>query len=162
MRVALVHEFLTQLGGAEKVLESLHELFPDAPVYTLFHDPEKTGNKFAAWDVRPSFLQSAKRYYKWSLPLMSRAIESFDLSGYDLVLSDSSAFAKGAMAKKPTTHICYCHTPTRYLWESMDGYVAGLPYGRLVKWAVKPYLRHYLKKWDYRAAQRPDFFIANS
>jgi glycosyltransferase involved in cell wall biosynthesis len=165
MRVALVHEFLTQLGGAERVLLNFHELFPEAPVYTLVYDEQKTQGVFANLDIRPSFLQSATkiiRNYKWFLPLMPWATERFDFQDYDLVLSDSSAFAKGVLVKRPTLHVCYCHTPTRYLWESMEEYVANLPYGQLVKFMVKPYLKYFFKPWDYKAAQRPDYFIANS
>jgi len=165
MRVALVHEFLTQLGGAERVLQSFHEMFPDAPVYTLVYDREKTGGIFNSWDIRTSFLQKfpgGARKFKWYLPLMPLAIRSFDLSCYDLVLSDSSAFAKGVVTDSPTLHICYCHTPTRYLWESMDEYVSGIKYPWLMKIFAKVYLKHVLKNWDFRAAQRPDALIANS
>ena len=165
MRVALVHEFLTQVGGAERVLQTFHKLFPAAPVYTLVYDEVKTGGVFEGFDIRTSFLQKipgVARHPKWSLPLMPRAIESFDFSGYDLVLSDSSAFAKGVITKKPTVHICYCHTPTRYLWESMDEYVTSLPYPWFIKRMVRPYLKYHLRGWDYAAAQRPDFLIANS
>lgn len=162
MKVALVHEFLIQMGGAEKVLSSFHEVFPEAPVYTLFYDEKKTSGQFKDWDIRTSKLQKFKRHYKWTLLLLPKAIESFDFSEYDLILSDSSAFGKGIITKKPTVHVCYCHTPTRYLWESMDEYVANLSYPWLVKLAVKHFLKFNLKKWDHQAAQRPDYFIANS
>lgn len=165
MRVALVHEFLTQRGGAERILQEFHLLFPDAPVYTLLYDETRTGEAFSGWDIRPSFLQRlpwVKKKYKWSLPLMREAIESFDLSGYDLVLSDSSAFAKGVITKPPTKHVCYCHTPTRYLWEGTDEYVDKLPYGSVIKALAKFYLQRFLKKWDFQASKRPDFLIANS
>lgn len=165
MRVALVHEFLTQLGGAEKVLQAFHELFPEAPVYTLVYDAQKTRGVFKNWDIRTSFLQKLPgmpKNYKRYLPLMIRATEGFDLRVYDLVLSDSSAFAKGVIVKKPTVHICYCHTPTRYLWESMDEYVASIPYSGVTKFLAKFYLKNFLKKWDKQAAQRPDSFVANS
>ena len=164
-RVALVHEFLTQLGGAERVLENLIEIFPDAPIFTLVHDRKKTKEKFAGLDIRTSFVQKLPggvKKYKWYLPLLPKAIESFDLRAYDLVISDSSAFAKGIKTKKPTLHICYCHTPTRYLWESMGEYVKSLAYPGIIKKVAKLYLRHYLKNWDYHAAQRPDYFVANS
>ncbi|TSA45777.1 glycosyltransferase family 4 protein [bacterium] len=165
MKVALVHEFLTQLGGAERVLETFHEFFPEAPVYTLIYDPAKTRGIFDEWDVRTSFLQkfpAIPKHYKWYLPLMPKAIESFDFSGYDLVISDSSAFAKGIITKKPTLHICYCHTPTRYLWESLDEYVDSQPYPKIIKAALRLYLKKNLKKWDLKASKRPDFIIANS
>ena len=120
MKVALVHEFLIQSGGAEKVLREFHEIFPDAPVFTLIHDREKTAGQYEGWDIRLSFLQKipgAVKHYKWFFPLMSRAIESFDLSGFDVILSDSSAFAMGVTKPQGAIHICYCHTPTRYLWS---------------------------------------------
>ncbi len=165
MKIALVHEFLTQLGGAERVLEAMHEVFPTAPVYTLVYDRQKTKNLFASWDIRTSFLQrlpGGVAHYKLFLPLMPRAIESFDLQEYDLILSDSSAFAKGVRGKPGSVHVCYCHTPTRYLWVNMDEYVATLPYPGIIKYAAKLYLKKILKARDYRAAQYPSYFIANS
>ncbi len=164
-KIALVHEFLTQLGGAERVLQALHEIFPAASVYTLVHDKAKTQGVFANWDVRPSFLQQLPggvKSYKWYLFLMPKAIESFDFSGFDLVLSDSSAFAKGVITKKPTIHICYTHTPTRYLWQDLNSYVAQARIPAILKPIIKSYLKHYLRSWDYDAAQKPDFLIANS
>ncbi|MDP3741628.1 MAG: glycosyltransferase [bacterium] len=165
MRVALVHEFLTQMGGAERVLAAFHEIFPEAPIYTLVYDPLKTNGFFDSWDIRTSQLQKLPglpENYKWYLPLMPKAIESINFEKYDLILSDASAFAKGVITKKPTLHICYCHTSTRYLWQDMDGYVSSIPRSSIVKFAVKAYLKHFLKSWDYKAAQRPDFFVANS
>ena len=146
------------------MLRSLHELFPQAPTFTLVHDPLKTEGVFSKWDVRTSFLQKipgAIRGYKYFLPLMTKAIESFNFGDYDLVISDSSAFAKGVITRKPTVHISYCHTPTRYLWQETDDYVANINYSSAVKWLARHYLPR-LKKWDYRAARRPDYFIANS
>ena len=165
MRIALVHEFLTQLGGAERVLSAIHEIFPEAPVYTLVYDQERTHGVFAGWDIRTSFLQSlpgSPKRYKWYLPLMPGATEAWDFSQYDLVLSDSSAFAKGVITRPPTVQICYCHTPTRYIWQEMEDYVSGIAYPGIIKAATKLYLKNILKPWDYKAAQRPDFFIANS
>jgi glycosyltransferase involved in cell wall biosynthesis len=165
MRVALVHEFLTQSGGAERVLEVFHELFPNAPVYTLVHDKWRTRGQFGDLRIHTSFLQNLPGMpgkYKWYLPLMPRAIESFDFSGFDLVLSDASAFAKGVTVKKPAVHICYCHTPTRYLWQDMDSYVASGAYPGIIKKMVKVYLKEHLRPWDYAAAQRPDVIVANS
>ncbi|OGE84206.1 MAG: hypothetical protein A2846_02505 [Candidatus Doudnabacteria bacterium RIFCSPHIGHO2_01_FULL_49_9] len=165
MRVALVHEFLTQLGGAEKLLEVFHEMFPEAPVYTLFYDRQRTGGRFEGWDIRPSFLQNipgALAHYKWFLPLMPRAIERFDLTGFDLVLSDSSAFAMGAKKSPNSTHICYCHTPTRYIWENHEEYIANLPYPKIVKMLAHIYIKNHQASWDLATSKRPDFFIANS
>lgn len=165
MKIALVHEFLTQLGGAERVLEAFHELFPDAPVFTIVHDPEKTEQRYRDWDIRTSFVQrmpGGVRHYQYFLPLMPRAVETFPLDEFDVVLSDSSAFAKGARTRLNTVHISYCHTPTRYLWESLDQYVDSGKHPKVLKMAVKPWLKHYLKRWDYQAAQRPHHLIANS
>jgi glycosyltransferase involved in cell wall biosynthesis len=165
MKIALVHEFLTQFGGAERVLACLHEMFPQAPVFTLIHDKRKTKGAFATWNVQTSFLQKlpgAVGHYKWFLPLMPAATESLDLRSYDLVISDSSAFAKGINVPKSAIHVCYCHTPTRYLWQSMEEYFKTLRYPRVVKKLAKWYLKFFLQKWDYEAAQRPSFMIANS
>lgn len=164
MRIALVHDLLTQLGGAERVLEVLHEIYPKAPVYTLLYDKEKTNSRYSGWDIRTSYLQkflSKKISYKWLLPLMSSAIETFDMSAYDLIISDSSAFAKGVKVDPAAKHICYCHTPTRYLWQDREDYIASLPYPWFVKAAVRPILSN-LRKWDYSAAQKIDNIVANS
>ena len=126
MKVALVHEFLNQYGGGERMLEAISEIFPDAPIYTLLYNPEKMHGRFANKKIITSFLQKklfSKNKYKWYLPWMPQAIESFDLSEYDLVISDSSAFGKGVLTTTNTTHICYCYTPTRYLWEDTFEYL---------------------------------------
>jgi len=164
MRVALVHDFLTQLGGAERLLEVFHEIFPEAPVFTLVYDEQSTNSKFKGWDIRPSYLQNFTKLinYKWLLPLMPRAIESFDLTGFDLVLSDSSAFAKGIRVRKPAVHVCYCHTPTRYLWQEPREYVATQRIPFFLKPLVNIYLMKTLKRWDFKAAQGPGTLIANS
>ena len=160
----MVHDFLTQLGGAERLLQVFHQMFPDAPVFTLVYDERKTAGRFRGWDIRASFLQRFSRVvnYKWLLPLMPRAIESFDFAGFDLVLSDSSAFAKGIKVHAPAVHICYCHTPTRYLWQEPDEYVANQRIPFFLKPLVKLYLLKVLRKWDYAAAQRPNVLIGNS
>ncbi len=164
MKVALVHEFLTQYGGAERVLEAILEIFPDATIHTLVYDKEKMGKYFGKYKIKTSFLQKMPlgiKKYKWYLTLMPKAIESFDFIGYDLVLSDASAFAKGVITKKPTVHVCYCHTPTRYLWQESKFYIqtAGIP--KIIQPIMPPVIKS-LRKWDYKAAQRPDYFIANS
>ena len=158
-KVALVHDFLTQYGGAERVLTAFHELFPQAPVYTLVYDKKKLGRRFSGWNIRTSFIQKLPggiKFYKRYLPLMPYAAESLDLSNYELILSDSSAFAKGVNAK--ARHICYCHTPTRYLWGEMDEYLKNYPAAGL----LKRYLRTVIKPRDYAAAQKPDVLVANS
>ncbi|MEK9180820.1 MAG: glycosyltransferase [Patescibacteria group bacterium] len=163
MKIALAHDFLTQLGGAERVLKELHEIFPDAPVYTLFFDEKKTYGKFAGWDIRASFLQKLPKFfsYKWYLPLLPTAVSYLDLTGFDVVISDASALIKGIKVSPGAKHICYCHTPTRYLWQERNDYVKNLTYPKLVKIVVQPCLS-LLKKWDWSVAQKVDVFIANS
>ncbi len=163
-RIALVHDYLVQDGGAERVLLAFHELFPRAPIFTLFHDPERTHIGFKHADIRPgklSRLPFAKRHYQWYLPLMPEAIEAIDLSGYDLVLSSSSNFAKGVIATPEALHVCYLHTPTRFLWQERLGYINDIPQPRLIKRLLPTYL-HHLRQWDQLAAQRPDLLLTNS
>lgn len=163
MKVALAHDLLTQLGGAERVLEELHEIFPTAPVFTLLHYKDKTQHRYDTWDVRPSYLQRIPQVfsYKWLLPFMPAAIENMDFTGFDLVISDASALIKGVRLPPGCKHLCYCHTPTRYLWQDRENYVKTLPYPYAVKMAVQPVLNR-LKKWDLRAAEKIDLYIANS
>ena len=166
MKVALVHEQLNQFGGAERVLLELSNLFPDAPIYTLIHDKEAMKGSFDKKDIRTSFIQRlpfniGNRFFKWFLPLMPQAIETIDLSEYDLVISSSSSFAKGIITKTNTTHICYCHTPTRYLWDDTHSYVADLNFPKFFKIFIRASLSK-IRQWDYLAGQRVDYYIANS
>ncbi len=163
MKVALVHDFLTQLGGAERVLQELHALFPDAPVYTVLYNRQATDGTFDGWDIRTSFLQKLPKFwsYKWYLPMLPAAVKSLNLAGYDLIISDASALIKGVVVPAGAKHICYCHTPTRYLWQERSDYVRNLPYPWFVKICAQPVLS-FLKRWDWKAAQKIDFFIANS
>lgn len=164
MRVALVHDHLTHGGGAERVLAALHAMWPAAPTYTLLYDAARMGEEFRHMDIRTSFLQRLPGGLRWArylLPLMPTATESHDLSEYDVVISDSSAFAKGVITLPTSLHICYCHTPTRYLWSHTWSYAAEL---RAPSWAKKilpPFLT-FLRMWDRIAADRVDIFIANS
>jgi hypothetical protein len=121
MRVALIHDYLNQYGGAERVLEALHELYPAAPVYTSFYDPAAMPAAYRAWDIRTSWMQRLpgwRRHFQKYFLLYPSAFESFDLSGYDLLLSSSSAFAKGIIPPLGARHICYCHTPMRFGWRT--------------------------------------------
>lgn len=164
MQLALVHDYLVQDGGAEKVLKELMEVFPDAPTYALLFDPSRVDPAFARRVVRTSFLQRlpiARRRYQCLLPLMPIATETYDLAGFDVVLSSSSAFSKGVITKPDTLHICYCHTPTRYLWSDAVSYVRELRLPGVVK-AMLPPLLSRLRMWDKQAAERVDLFIANS
>ncbi len=166
MRVALVHDFLNTWGGGESVLKVFSEIYPEAPIYVVNYSHKIIDEFLPGRKIIPSFLQNfpgMPKSFKYWLPLMPRAIESFDFSKYDLVLSDSSAYAKGAVTRGKTKHICYLHTPTRYLWSDRESYIATSPIpwpliGRpIVKLIVK-----FLQKWDLLAAKRPDYLIANS
>ncbi len=164
MKIALVHDFINQLGGAERVLDAFLELFPDAPVYTLVYDPEKIHGAYKKFNINTSFIQKmpfGKKKYKWYLPLMPKAIESFNLSDFDIVLSDSSAYAKGVKVGKKTCHICYLHTPTRYLWFDKESYLKTAPIPFFVR-PLMPATIKYLRKWDLRASKNPNYLIANS
>jgi len=165
MKVALIHDFLTQYGGAEKVLESFHEIWPKAPIFTLFYDKKAMGDKFADYDIRVSPIQNlpfGAKKYRWYLPLMPSAIERFNLKEYDLVVSDCSAYAKGVITHPHTHHISYIHTPTRYLWSDSHEYIDSLKGGeKLMSKFAAPFLTQ-LRVWDKLAAQRPNTLIANS
>lgn len=121
MKVAIVHDFLMQMGGGEKVVEVLHEMYPDAPIYTSAYDPDVMPAYYRTWDIRTSFLQRMPykhKTHRMALLLYPLAFETFDFSEYDLVISSSSAFAKGIITQPHTLHICYTHAPMRYAWAS--------------------------------------------
>ncbi|MDD5590021.1 MAG: glycosyltransferase [Candidatus Portnoybacteria bacterium] len=164
MRVALVHDYLNQYGGAERVLEAFCEIWPEAPIFTLVYNKKRTGGAFEGRRIKPSFLQKiplAKSFHRPFMPLMPMAIESFDFSKYDIVISDSASFAKGVITRPNTLHICYCHTPTRYCWDDCHRYIKEFGYPSFIT-KVIPFFLNYLRVWDEAAAQRPDKFIANS
>mgnify|MGYP003592202369 CR=1 FL=1 len=162
MRVALVHDWLTGTRGGEKVLLSLARLFPDAPLFTLFRFPGSVPAEIEARDVRTTWLQrvvSAERDYRRLLPLYFLAAESWDLSGFDLVVSSSHCVAKAARRAPGAFHLCYCHTPVRYLHDQFDDYLRGR--GRLVTAAAR-LVRAPLRARDVATAPRVDAFLANS
>jgi glycosyltransferase involved in cell wall biosynthesis len=164
MRVALVHDYLNQYGGAERVLEAFCEIWPDAPIFTLIYDKERTGQAFDSRRITTSFLQKipfVRSHHRPFLMLMPLAIESFDLSKYDLVVSDSASFAKGVITRPNTFHVCYCHTPTRYAWDDSHKYIREFGYPSFVT-SIIPVFMNYLRVWDQAAADRPDKFLANS
>ncbi len=163
MRVAIVHDFLMQMGGAEKVVETLHGMYPDAPIYTSAFDPGAMPKHYREWDIRTSFIQRLilKKYsHRMVLMLYPTAFESFDLSGYDLVISSSSAFAKGVITQPHTTHVCYTHAPMRYAWATQS-YMEKERVSLVARGLLAPGL-HYLRTWDAIAATRVDRYIANS
>lgn len=164
MRVALVHDYLNQYGGAERVLEAFCEIWPDAPIFTLIYDARRTGGAFGGRKIKTSFLQKVpfvKSHHRPFLMLMPLAVEQFDLSKYDLVISDSASFAKGAITRPRALHVCYCHTPTRYVWDDSHRYIEEFNYPSFVKKLIPPFL-NYLRLWDEAAGSRPDQYITNS
>ena len=164
MKVALVHDHLAQDGGAEKVLRVFQEMFPDAPTFVLVYDPQRTNSAFQHKDIRTSFIQRFPwgiKHYQWYLPFMPTATESFNLDGFDVVLSSSSMFAKGVITQPETLHISYCHTPTRYLWSDSHRYLSELHIPKILK-KMTPFLLTQIRMWDYLAAARADHMVANS
>ena len=161
-RVALVHDWLNQMGGAEDVLETLVGMFPERPVYTSMYWREGMPDTYRAWDVRTTWmdrLPGIYRHHQPYLPLYPWAFSRLDLSGHDLVLSNKSGFCHGVRAGG-ATHICYCLAPTRYVWD-FDAYAARESLPRALKTALRSVV-HLLRRWDYAFAQRVDHFVAIS
>jgi len=161
-RVAIVHYWLVTMRGGERVVERLLHLFPDADIFTHVYVPDAVSQAIRARPVRTSFIQrlpNARRWYQRYLPLMPMALEELDLSGYDLVISSESGPAKGVIAAPDALHLCYCHSPARYLWDHYHEYRAS--FGRLTRWMAPP-LFHYLRNWDAVSAGRIDRIVANS
>jgi glycosyltransferase involved in cell wall biosynthesis len=157
MKVAVVHDDLTQWGGAERVLLGISELFPEAPIYTLVFDNSQPilAEKFRDKKIIPSFLQKLPRwksYFKATLPLQPLAFEQFDFSDFDLVISQTTRFTKSIITKDKTLHICYCHTPPRFLWNFSSETTSKF---------LLPFLS-FLRVYDRVSSQRPDIFLAGS
>lgn len=164
MRIALVHDYLVQYGGAERVLEALCEIWPHAPIYTLVHNPKSVHGRFDQKTIRTSFLQKipfAKKYHRIFPPLMMMGIEQFNFDYYDIVLSDSSSFAKNVVTGPGTLHISYCHTPMRYGWDDCQYYTQEFSFPRMIK-RVVPLLMNYIRMWDFYSTAGVDSFVANS
>jgi glycosyltransferase involved in cell wall biosynthesis len=164
MRIALVHEYLNQFGGAERMLLNLSAIFPDAPIYTLFYDKKSTGGVFEGLDIRTSFLQKLpfiKKYHRGFPLLMPFAIEQFDFKNFDTVISISASFAKGIITGPETKHICICLTPPRFLWDGSQKFVEDFGYPKLIKNILPPFIT-YLRIWDREASFRVDEFWAIS
>jgi glycosyltransferase involved in cell wall biosynthesis len=163
LRIALVHDWLNQMGGAEDVLENMVALFPEAPVYTSIYWPEGVSPAYRRWDIRTSWmdkLPGVKRRHQLFLPLYPLAFESLDFGGYDVILSNKSGFCHGVITPPETVHVCYCLTPTRYVWRYHD-YALREGFGGLARMVLAPILSH-LRMWDRLAADRVDRFIAIS
>jgi len=161
VRVALVHYWLVNYRGGEKVLEAICRLFPEADIFTLFYEPEAMSPFLRSRNIRASGLNPLRKVYRSLLPLMPMALESFDLRDYDMVISSESGPAKGVLTASTTQHFCYCHTPMRYLWELYPAYRKDYP-GNGLKNALFAPIASYLRAWDYSTAARVDGFIANS
>lgn len=162
MRIALVHDYLVQYGGGERVLEAFCELFPRAPIYTLVYDKKSMDGAFEDRIIRTSFLQKiplARSKHRLFPILMPLAIEEFDLSKYDLIISTSNSYAKGVNVS--STHICYCHTPMRYAWDDCHKYLREFSYPPLLK-KIVPFAMNYIRAWDRISAERVTHYIANS
>lgn len=164
MRVALIHDHLAQMGGAEKVLQVLVSMFPNAPVYTLLYEKENVEKNFPGVQIEASIIQKLPggiKHYRWYMPFMPMAVEFFDLRTFDLVISSTSSFAKGVITSPDTLHICYCHTPTRYLWSDTHQYINELKYNKYFKKIISLVL-NYIRMWDSHAADRVDKYLTNS
>jgi glycosyltransferase involved in cell wall biosynthesis len=162
MKVAIVHYWLVGMRGGEKVVEAFCEMFPQADIFTHVYVPDTISGTIRQHKIIPTFINSlprAGRMYKSYLPLMPLALEQLDLRGYDLVISSESGPAKGIIPPADALHVCYCHSPMRYIWNMYHDYRAGAgPLARL----MMPPISHYLRMWDVTAASRVDSFVANS
>ena len=161
MRVAIVHYWLLGMRGGESVVESLCRMLPEADIFTLFYDPARVSETIRSHRVTASYLNPLRRHYRALLPLMPSALESFDLRGYDLVISSESGPAKGVITQAATRHICYCHTPMRYLWELYPAYLNEWTHSSFKRMLMCPVARN-LRLWDFASAARVDGFVANS
>jgi glycosyltransferase involved in cell wall biosynthesis len=162
-RVALVHDFLLDLRGAERVFLAMCEIWPDADIFTAVYNEQGTEGRFAHRNVHTSFLQSLRpssKTFRAMLPLYPAAVESFDLSGYDLVVSSSSAWAHAVICDESTVHVCYCHNPFRYAWNDRDRTIASRR-NPVTRAALRSLFRRW-RQWDWIAAQRVDHYVTNS
>jgi glycosyltransferase involved in cell wall biosynthesis len=163
MKIAVVHDYFTQLGGAEKVAEELMRLFPEADLHSTVALPDRMPRSLLGTPVSTSWMQKLPRMrqcYRLYFPLYPLAVSSLDLSRYDLVISSSSGYAKGVRASREAIHVCYCHSPMRWAW-SFDTYAARENLSAIPR-LVLPSMARLLRKWDEHAARQPDHFIANS
>ena len=163
VRVAIVHDWLNQYGGAEQVLSVLHEMYPSAPIYTSIYDPDAMPETYRQWDIRTSFMQKlplVRKHHRPFLPLYPFAFERFDLSEFDLVISNSSGFCHGVRTQPHTCHINYCLTPPRFVWN-LPQYLEQEKVNAVARRAL-PLVNSYLRGGDFAASRRVDYFIAIS
>jgi len=161
MRAAIIHYWLLNMRGGEKVVEALCRMLPEADLFTLFYDPARVSETIRGRRVTASFLNPLRRHYRALLPLMPMALESFDLRGYDLIVSSESGPAKGVLAPSTARHVCYCHTPMRYLWDLYPAYRNEFTTSAWKRALMAP-AANYLRLWDFSTAARVDEFAANS
>lgn len=162
LRVAIVHYWLVNMRGGEKVIEALCELFPQAVIYTHVYDPSAVSETIRRHRVITTSVQRlpfARRFYQKYLAFMPQALEQLDLRDYDLVISSESGPAKGVLTTAATQHVCYCHTPMRYLWDMYPEYYARS--GPITRAVMKPVM-HRMRQWDLASSFRVDRFVANS
>ncbi|MDP1509789.1 glycosyltransferase [Paenibacillus ottowii] len=163
MKIAIAHDYLIQMGGAERVVEVFHDMYPEAPIFTTVFSDERLSRNLKDADIRATWLQNipgVKANFKGVLPLYPIAIRDFDFRDFDIVLSSSSAFMKSIQVPKHTFHICYCHTPMRFAWD-YDTYMARQSKSNLLKNMLKLYMNR-LKTWDAKTSRNVDQFVANS
>ena len=164
MKIAIIHDWLTGMRGGEKCLEVLCKLYPSADIFTLLHIPGKVSPVIESHRIHTSFIQNlpfAESKYRYYLPLMPFAIETFDLKEYDLILSSSHCVAKSVKPGRNSLHICYCHTPMRYIWDQFDQYFGKGKSSWFAATAIK-FIRGWLQRWDVKTSRRVNHFIANS
>lgn len=167
MKVALVHDLLVKLWGAEKVLEKFKNMYPEADIFTLIYDEKKVEKSFPREKIKyiPALTQNIYRLTKnqrFCLPFMSRAVESLDLSQYDVVIADNSAFVHGCITKPETKFIVYYHTPARYMWDRTNEYKWEIWWNKWIKLFILNWMLKWLRMWDFQASQRHDITLANS
>jgi len=156
MKIALAHDWLNQMGGAENVLEEMVAMYPTAPVFTTIYGPKIMPQAYRSWDIRPTWLNYAPaihRHHQPYVPFYPPAVTSMDFGGYDVILSNKSGFIHGLQHTSEQLHICYCLAPTRYVWN-YSGYAAREGFGRWLGTAIKPVIKR-LQQWDFKAAQPP-------
>ena len=157
MKLAIVHDWLTNMGGSEQVIINFKKIYPDSPIYTTFYNPSNLDEQLQNIDVRTSFLQGKKMVtnHKKYFPLMPLAFSLFNLKEYDIVLTSSSSCSKGVKVKKDGLHICYCHTPMRYAWDKQEDYIKDM---NIIKKLVLKVFLWFMRKWDVWSAKKVDYF----
>jgi glycosyltransferase involved in cell wall biosynthesis len=161
-KIAIVHDYLNQYGGAERVLELFHQIYPQAPVYTIVYDQTKVPHSYRQWDIRTSFINRlpwVRRHYEKYFFLYPWAIENLDLSGYDIIISSSSAWAKGAVKRRGAVHICYMYNAMRFVWDWKENVLR--EHHQLIQPLLKLMLES-VKRWDIRTASNPDVLVVDS